>query len=154
MDVERNGGATTQESFFAPVRRSLAGIIALSVIGAISGVIPFIAIVELARTLLPALAGGEVDAGRMWTIVVVAVAALFVSFGAAFLSGMVSHLADAELQHPHRPAPAAAASRLVRPTLATPSTAKSPLWVAGSSPRVHQLARYTMPPSDAVWPPV
>ena len=58
MDVERNGGATTQESFFAPVRRSLAGIIALSVIGAISGVIPFIAIVELARTLLPALAGG------------------------------------------------------------------------------------------------
>ncbi|PZT86177.1 MAG: hypothetical protein DI630_35375 [Gordonia sp. (in: high G+C Gram-positive bacteria)] len=96
-------------------------------IGAISGVIPFIAIVELARTLLPALAGGEVDAGRMWTIVVVAVAALFVSFGAAFLSGMVSHLADAELQHPHRPAPAAAASRLVRPTLATPSTAKSPI---------------------------
>lgn len=96
------GRATEQSkeaSFFAPVRRSLAGIIALSVIGAISGVIPFIAIVELARTLLPALAGGEVDAGRMWTIVVVAVAALFVSFGAAFLSGMVSHLADAELQH-------------------------------------------------------
>jgi ATP-binding cassette subfamily B protein len=34
----------------------------------------------------------------VWAIVVVAVAALVVSFGSAFLSGMVSHFADAELQ--------------------------------------------------------
>ncbi len=88
----------SQESFFAPVRGSFAGIIALSVLGAVSGVVPFVAIVELARTLLPALSGGEVDAGRVWGIVAVAVVALFVSFGAAFLSGMVSHFADAELQ--------------------------------------------------------
>ena len=90
--------AVPQESFFAPVQGSLAGIIALSVTGAVSGVIPFVAIVELARTLLPALSGGVIDAGRVWVIVAVAAVALFVSFGAAFLSGMVSHFADAELQ--------------------------------------------------------
>jgi len=85
--------------FFAPVRGSLAGIIALSLLGAVSSVIPFIAIVELARTLLPAAVdGGEIDTERVWIIVVVAVAALVLSFGAAFASGLVSHLADAELQ--------------------------------------------------------
>lgn len=88
----------TEESFFAPVRGSLAGIISLSVLGAVSGVVPFVAIVELARTLLPALSGDEIDAGRVWAIVVVAAVALFLSFGAAFLSGLVSHFADAELQ--------------------------------------------------------
>ena len=61
---------------------------------AVTGVVPFIAIVELARTLLPAVSGGWIDVGRVWLIVAVAVVALFVSFGAAFASGLVSHLAD------------------------------------------------------------
>ena len=90
--------ATAEESFFAPVKGSLAGIVILSLVGAASSVVPFLAIVELARALLPGLSGAAIDAGRVWTIVVVAVAALFVSFGAAFLSGLVSHFADAELQ--------------------------------------------------------
>lgn len=87
-----------RQGFFAPVRGSLASIIALSVLGAASGVVPFIAIVELARTLLPALSGDGIDSGRVWLIVVIAVVALFVSFAAAFGSGLVSHFADAELQ--------------------------------------------------------
>ncbi|MGO2111803.1 MAG: ABC transporter ATP-binding protein [Pseudoclavibacter sp.] len=92
------GAGGDQSGFFAPVRGSLASIIGLSVLGAVSGVVPFIAIAELARTLLPSLSGDEIDAGRVWLIVVVAVVALFVSFGAAFASGAVSHFADAELQ--------------------------------------------------------
>jgi ATP-binding cassette subfamily B protein len=87
-----------REDFFAPVRGSLAGIIGLSLLGAVAGVVPFIAIVELARTLLPALDGGDVDRGRVWAVVAVAVVALFVGYGAAFASGLVSHFADAELQ--------------------------------------------------------
>lgn len=86
------------ESFFGPVKGSLTGIIALSVIGSLSGIVPFIAIVELARTLLPSASGEPVDTVRVWTIVGMAVFALFLSFGAAFLSGMVSHFADARLQ--------------------------------------------------------
>lgn len=90
--------ADPDASFFAPVKGRLFGIISLSVIGAVSSVVPFIAIVELARTILPALNGGVIDAGRVWTIVVIAVIALFVGVGAAFLSGLVSHFADAKLQ--------------------------------------------------------
>ena len=90
--------AANPPSFFAPVRGSLAAIIALSVIGAVGSVVPYIAIVELARTLLPALDGAPVDATRVWLIVLVAGIALFASFIAAFLSALVSHFADAELQ--------------------------------------------------------
>ncbi|BCB88819.1 ABC transporter ATP-binding protein [Phytohabitans suffuscus] len=86
------------EDFFAPVRSSLAGIVGLSLLGAVTGVVPFVAVVELARTLLPALDGGAVDERRVWAIVVIAVAALFVGFAAAFTSAMVAHLVDARLQ--------------------------------------------------------
>jgi len=92
------GRPARAESFFAPVRGSLAAIISLSVLGAVSGIVPFLAIVEFARALLPALSGQPVDAGRVWGIVIVAVVALFVSFGTAFGAGVVGHLADAELQ--------------------------------------------------------
>ncbi|MFI1023311.1 ABC transporter ATP-binding protein [Streptomyces olivaceus] len=93
-----SGPAGTDESFFAPVKGSLVAIISLSLLGAASSVVPFIAIVELTRALLPELSGGRIDTGRMWAVVSVAVVALFVSFVAAFLSGWVSHFADAELQ--------------------------------------------------------
>lgn len=87
------------DSFFAPVRGSLAGIVILALVGAASSVVPFIAIVELARTLLPAIQGEPIDVARVWAIVIVAVVALLVSFAAAFLSGVVGHFADAELQY-------------------------------------------------------
>ncbi|GAA1695671.1 ABC transporter ATP-binding protein [Microbacterium sediminicola] len=90
--------ASTTESFFAPVRGTFAGIVTLSAIGAASSVVPFIAIVELARTLLPTLNGSALDVTRVWVIVAVAVAALIISFAAALFSGIVSHFADAELQ--------------------------------------------------------
>ncbi|RFS45596.1 ABC transporter ATP-binding protein [Micromonospora craniellae] len=84
--------------FFTPVRGSLAAIIGLSVLGAAASVVPFIAIVELARVLLPGLDGESVDTGRSWAIVWIAVGALVVAFAGAFASGMISHFADAELQ--------------------------------------------------------
>ncbi|MGC3955514.1 MAG: ABC transporter ATP-binding protein [Propionicimonas sp.] len=96
---EVRAAGATEASFFAPVKGSLAAIVGLAVLGAASSVVPFIAIVELARTLLPGLSGGQIDAGRVWTIVWVAVIALFVSFGSAFASGAVGHFADAELQY-------------------------------------------------------
>lgn len=98
MTKERTQASAPEESFFTPVRGSLAGIIALSLLGAVSGVVPFIAIVELARTLLPAIDGGQIDIGRVWTVVIVAVIALFVTVGTAFAAGAVGHFADARLQ--------------------------------------------------------
>ncbi|MBP1115262.1 ATP-binding cassette subfamily B protein [Rhodococcus sp. PvP016] len=99
MSVARSDVVAEEGSIFAPVRGNLAGVIALTVLSAAGSVIPFIAIVELARTLLPSMDGAPVDAGRIWAIVAVAVIALIVSFGAAFLSGLVGHFADATLQH-------------------------------------------------------
>lgn len=93
------GLVAAEDSFFADVRGRLAGIIALAIVGAASSVVPFIAIVELARTLLPAIDREPVDAGRVWAIVIAAVVALIVSVAAAFLSGALGHFADAELQH-------------------------------------------------------
>ncbi|WEG08667.1 ABC transporter ATP-binding protein [Microbacterium horticulturae] len=89
----------SREGFFDAVRSSLAAIVVLSVMGAASSVIPFIAIVELSRVLLSAIDGAQVDAARVWAIVLVALIAMVVSFGTAFLSGVVGHFADAELQH-------------------------------------------------------
>lgn len=83
---------------FGAVRGRIAVIVALSTIGAVTSVVPFVAIVELARTLWPALDGGDVDTGRAWTVVLVTVGALVISFAAAGSSGMVSHLADDDLQ--------------------------------------------------------
>ena len=99
MSVASKETPAAEGSFFAAVRGSLAGIIVLAVLGAASSVVPFIAIVELARVLLPAIDGAPVDPGRVWMIVIIAAIALVVSFGAAFLSGVVGHFADAELQH-------------------------------------------------------
>lgn len=98
MARERTQASAAEESFFAPVRGSLTGIIVLSLLGAVSGVVPFIAIVELARTLLPAIDGGQIDIGRVWMVVIVAVIALFVTVGTAFAAGAVGHFADARLQ--------------------------------------------------------
>lgn len=86
------------EGFFAPVRGSLAAIIGLSVLSAVSSVVPFVAMVELARTLLPSSAGGAVDAGRVWAIAAVAAVGLMVYAGAGFAAAVVSHVADADLQ--------------------------------------------------------
>ncbi|MFT0846916.1 ABC transporter ATP-binding protein [Actinomycetaceae bacterium L2_0104] len=84
--------------FFRVVKGRLAVIVTLSLIGAITSVIPLIGIVELARTLWPALSGGSVDSGRAWAIVVISAAALVVSFVAAGSSAGISHLADSDLQ--------------------------------------------------------
>jgi ATP-binding cassette subfamily B protein len=90
--------ADAAESFFEPVRGSLGLIVLLSLVGAVSSVVPFVAIVELARTLLPTINGAPIAAGRVWAIVTIAVVALFVSVGSSFAAGAVGHFADAGLQ--------------------------------------------------------
>ncbi len=93
-----SAGEAPSLDLFSSVRGRIGVIVALSLLGAVTSVVPFIAIVELARALWPAMAGGAVDTGRVWTTVAVAVAGLVVSFLAAGSSGMVSHLADGDLQ--------------------------------------------------------
>lgn len=85
-------------SLFTSVRGRLWIIVALSLIGAVTSIVPLIAVIELARTLLPSLTGAPVDQQRAWLIVGIAATALVISFATAGASGMVSHLADGDLQ--------------------------------------------------------
>ena len=84
--------------FFRAVKGRLVVIVTLSLIGAVTSVIPLIGIVELTKTLWPALSGGSVDSGRAWAIVLISAAALLVSFVTAGSSAGISHLADSDLQ--------------------------------------------------------
>ncbi len=84
--------------FFRVVKGRLAIIVTLSLVGAVTSVVPLIGIVELAKTLWPALTGEPVNSGRAWLIVLISAVALVVSFVAAGTSAGISHLADSDLQ--------------------------------------------------------
>ncbi|MDR1213055.1 MAG: ABC transporter ATP-binding protein/permease [Propionibacteriaceae bacterium] len=83
---------------FQAVGGRLVVIVGLSLIGALTSVVPLIGIVELARALAPGLSGDPVEASRVWWIVGWSCGALVVSFASAGASAIVSHLADNDLQ--------------------------------------------------------
>lgn len=85
-------------SLFAAVRGKIWVIVTLSLVGAVASVVPFIGMIELARALWPALAGLPVDPARAWGAILLIVGALVLSFASAGASGLVSHLADNDLQ--------------------------------------------------------
>ena len=78
-----------------PVRSHLAVACTFMALASAAGVVPFIAVVELAETLL---AEGPLDTGRLWAIVWVAVGALFVRFVCMAIALLISHMADVDLQ--------------------------------------------------------
>lgn len=93
------GGPTAEPvRLFEAARGRIVVITALSLLGAVCSVIPLISIAELAKALWPALEGGEPDRGKAWALVALAVVALAVGFVAVAASGVVSHLADNDLQ--------------------------------------------------------
>lgn len=85
-----------------PVLRAIRGrlvlVVVLSLVEAVMRVLPYIGLVELARALWPALDGGSVDAGRAWTAVALALAALVLGVTAGIGAGLMSHLADGRMQ--------------------------------------------------------
>ncbi|MDR0627375.1 MAG: ABC transporter ATP-binding protein/permease [Bifidobacteriaceae bacterium] len=92
------GGNSTGPGLFQAVRGRLGVIAALSLVGAATSIFPLIAIVELARTLAPAMSGQSIDEDKVWWIVGAAAGALIISFVTAGASALVSHLADNDLQ--------------------------------------------------------
>nr|WP_300144046.1 ABC transporter ATP-binding protein [Propionicimonas sp.] len=84
-------------ALLAPVRGPLLAAIALYIVSSLAAVAPFIGVVELARTLLPAATGGAVDADRAWLIAWLVVGALVVRVVTQFAALMITHLADASL---------------------------------------------------------
>ncbi|MEO0423859.1 MAG: ABC transporter ATP-binding protein [Pseudomonadota bacterium] len=95
MSDADSGAAGTVSRLIEPVKGRLYLACVLQGVGAVAGVAPFIAVVELARVLL---ADGTVDARRAWQIAGIAVAALTVRLLAILAASSITHLADLDLQ--------------------------------------------------------
>ncbi|TDT42711.1 ATP-binding cassette subfamily B protein [Streptomyces sp. BK208] len=77
-----------------PYRGRLAGVLVLQAVGALAGLAPLLAVVELGRELL---APGPADHGAVWTAVVIGAAGLLARVLFTAAAGGVGHLVDAEL---------------------------------------------------------
>ncbi|ALG14984.1 ABC transporter ATP-binding protein [Kibdelosporangium phytohabitans] len=78
-----------------PYAGGFAAVVILQVIGAISGLAPLLAVVELGRTLLTPR---PVDHDHVWTVVILGAAGLFVRLAATAASSGIGHLLDDRVQ--------------------------------------------------------
>ncbi|MER7001189.1 ABC transporter ATP-binding protein, partial [Streptomyces sp. NPDC000410] len=78
-----------------PYYRSFAAVVILQVVGAVVGLGPLLAVAELGRVLL---SPGPVDRGRVWLVVFVGVAGLFVRLVFTAASSGVGHVLDGRVQ--------------------------------------------------------
>ncbi|WP_067536438.1 ABC transporter ATP-binding protein [Nocardia crassostreae] len=100
---ERSGPAPDTESSAGPslvplVRPYLGGfaaVVVLQVIGAVAGLAPLLAVVELGRTLL---SPGPIDHDHVWLVVLVGAAGMLVRLVFTAASSGVGHLLDGQVQ--------------------------------------------------------
>ncbi|TMQ94795.1 ABC transporter ATP-binding protein [Actinomadura soli] len=78
-----------------PYAWTFAAVVILQVIGAVAGLAPLLAVVELGRTLL---APGPIDEGHVWTVVIAGAAGLFVRLLFTAASSGIGHLLDGQVQ--------------------------------------------------------
>ncbi|WP_067170144.1 ABC transporter ATP-binding protein [Microtetraspora niveoalba] len=74
---------------------SFAAVVILQVVGALAGLAPLLAVVELGRTLL---SPGPVDHGRVWTVMIAGAAGLFVRLLLTAASSGIGHVLDGRVQ--------------------------------------------------------
>lgn len=91
----RAGDKAPIAHLLTPVRGRLWSACLLQAVGALAGVVPFIAVAELGRVLL---AEGVVDQTQAWWIAGLAGAALAVRLVCLLAAGALTHLADLDLQ--------------------------------------------------------
>ncbi|WP_258527896.1 ABC transporter ATP-binding protein [Streptomyces sp. NBRC 110611] len=77
-----------------PYRGRLAAVFVLQSVGALAGLAPVLAVVELGRQLL---VSGAVDASAAWTAVVIGAAGLLLRVLAATAASGIAHLVDGEM---------------------------------------------------------
>ncbi len=85
----------TTARLLRPFAGSFAAVVVLQIVGAVSGLAPLLAVVELGRALL---APGPVDESRVWTAVIVGAAGLFVRLVLTAASSGIGHLLDGRVQ--------------------------------------------------------
>ncbi|MFI7119287.1 ABC transporter ATP-binding protein [Amycolatopsis sp. NPDC049868] len=87
--------APTTARLLRPFAGGFAAVVVLQIVGAVSGLAPLLAVVELGRALLTP---GPVDEGRVWTAVIVGAAGLFVRLVFTAASSGIGHLLDGRVQ--------------------------------------------------------
>ncbi|MBA2890865.1 ABC transporter ATP-binding protein [Nonomuraea soli] len=78
-----------------PHARTFAGVVVFQVIGALAGLAPLLAVVELGRTLLTP---GPVDEAHVWFVVIAGAAGLFVRLAFTAASSGLGHVLDGKVQ--------------------------------------------------------
>ena len=78
-----------------PHLRGFATVVILQVIGAVAGLAPLLAVVELGRTLL---SPGPIDHGHVWAVVIAGAVGLFVRLLFTAASSGIGHLLDGRVQ--------------------------------------------------------
>jgi ATP-binding cassette subfamily B protein len=89
------GGAASATGLLRPYRWSFAAIVVLQVVGAVAGLAPLLAVVELGRALL---APGPLDRGHVWAAVAAGAGGLLVRLLAAGAASALGHLLDDRVQ--------------------------------------------------------
>ncbi|WP_340685854.1 ABC transporter ATP-binding protein [Amycolatopsis coloradensis] len=87
--------APTAARLLRPFAGSFTAVVVLQILGALSGLAPLLAVVELGRALL---APGPVDPSRVWTAVIVGAAGMFVRLVFTAASSGIGHLLDGRVQ--------------------------------------------------------
>jgi ATP-binding cassette, subfamily B, bacterial IrtA/YbtP len=78
-----------------PYFRSFAAVAILQVVGAVAGLAPLLAVVELGRSLL---SPGPIGHGHVWTVVILGAAGLFVRLLFTSASAGIGHVLDGQVQ--------------------------------------------------------
>ncbi len=78
-----------------PYLWGFAAVVILQIIGAVAGLVPLLAVVELGRALL---SPGPIDHGRVWIVVIAGASGLFVRLLFTGASSAIGHLLDGRVQ--------------------------------------------------------
>ncbi|WP_433285887.1 ABC transporter ATP-binding protein [Pseudonocardia sp. CA-142604] len=90
-----SSAAQSMGALLRPYLPNLAAVVILQIIGAVAGLAPLLAVVELGRTLL---SPGPIDHGHVWFVVIAGVIGLFVRLLFTAASSGVGHLLDGRAQ--------------------------------------------------------
>ncbi|MFE9046089.1 ABC transporter ATP-binding protein [Streptomyces sp. NPDC007818] len=123
-----------------PYARGLAAVAALQVAGAVAGLAPLLAVVELGRTLL---APGPVDPGRVRFLVVAGAVGLFVKLVLTAAAAGIGHLLDGNVQLALRRALAARLGRVPLAWIARHPSGELAKVVGDDVGAVHPLIAHT-----------
>ncbi|MFC0622555.1 ABC transporter ATP-binding protein [Kribbella deserti] len=95
MTTTTSSAGPSVAGLLRPYVPSFAAVIVLQVIGAVAGLAPLLAVVELGRLML---SPGALDADRAWTAVTVGAAGLFVRLLFTAASSGIGHVLDGRVQ--------------------------------------------------------